>query len=159
MTAPFASISAPPLTVEQYITVHGKVVTLDAGSPVCQESEPVNRLYHIQHGSVELAIYAGDLGWQPFCRLGAGHVIGWSGLLPPYRWQLSARCCEDCEFLACDACALRERCDRDPVFAMQATRSVVRIVTSHIVAARSRLCEMVERRRRENRYTPGLACS
>jgi hypothetical protein len=46
--------------------------------------------------------------------LGNGGVLGWSWLIPPYRWLFDARALTASDIIVIDGVKLRAQCDVDP---------------------------------------------
>jgi hypothetical protein len=46
--------------------------------------------------------------------VGAGEVLGWSWLVPPYRWNFDARALEPTRAIALDGKCLRTKAEQDP---------------------------------------------
>src|SRR5258708_17695410 len=61
---------------------------------IFREGDPANRFYLIREGKVALESYIQDKGQMPVQTLGAGEVLGWSWLFPPYYWHFDARAIE-----------------------------------------------------------------
>src|SRR3954451_15810846 len=58
----------------------------ESGEQLFREGDPANRFYLIQKGSVTLGSYVKEKGIVPIQVIGAGDVLGWSWLFPPYFW-------------------------------------------------------------------------
>jgi len=63
-------------------------VRFDAGQFVLREGEEAHQFYLIRHGKVALEVFAPERGSITIQTLGEGEVLGWSWLVPPYRWGL-----------------------------------------------------------------------
>src|SRR4051812_6691420 len=61
----------------------------DAGEVIFKEGDPANRFYLIEKGKVAL-ISEQKEGPQHIQTIGAGDVLGWSWLFPPYLWHFKA---------------------------------------------------------------------
>ena len=46
-----------------------------------------------------------------------GDVVGWSWLIPPYRWTFDAAATEETSAIAFDGGCLRGKCEEDPAWA------------------------------------------
>lgn len=83
------------------------------GQTILREGEFANRFYLIESGKVVLESEAG-LG-EPLVieTLGAGDLLGWSWMFPPYVWHFTARAIESTEAIFFYGTILREYCERD----------------------------------------------
>jgi CRP-like cAMP-binding protein len=85
----------------------------EAGLPIAREGRPADRFYIVRSGRVALLVHAGNRGWLTVETLHDGDVLGWSWLIPPYRWQFDARAVADTRVTAFDGACLRGKCEAD----------------------------------------------
>ena len=64
---------------------------------IFREGDPANRFYLIHTGKVVLEAHVADGDRVLIETLGAGGVLGWSWLFPPYYWHFDARAVEATE--------------------------------------------------------------
>src|SRR5689334_21802639 len=69
-------------------------VRFDAGTYLFRESEPANHFYLIRAGRAAIEIAAPPRKPIIVQTLGAGEILGWSWLVPPYEWRFHARAVE-----------------------------------------------------------------
>jgi CRP/FNR family cyclic AMP-dependent transcriptional regulator len=74
--------------------------------------------------------------------IGAGTVLGWSWLLPPYRWQFGATARTALTGVAFDAVAVRRRCDAVPELGYAVLRLFTPVIIERLQAARLRLLDL-----------------
>jgi CRP-like cAMP-binding protein len=110
--------------------------TASAGEYLAREGEPARAFYLIQTGQVEIVAHLAERGAAPIQTLGAGEVVGWSWLLPPYRWQFDARAALAVQGLAFDAAWLREQCEKDHELGYQLLKQLLAVVSSRLAATR-----------------------
>ena len=84
----------------------------EAGHLIFREGEEANEFYLIRHGRVALDIAAPNRT-VTIQTLGEGEILGWSWLLPPYRWIFDARAVEMTRAIALDGECLRTKCEDD----------------------------------------------
>jgi hypothetical protein len=68
--------------------------------------------------------------------VGPGEVVGWSWLVPPYRWQFDCRALERTQGLALDGEWLRERCELDHEFGYHLLKHLVVVIGNRLAARR-----------------------
>ena len=73
---------------------------------------------------------------MPIQTVGAGEVVGWSWLLPPYRWQFDARATSAVQGLVFDAAWLREQCEQDHELGYHLLWQLLVVVSSRLAASR-----------------------
>ena len=71
----------------------------------------------------------------------AGDVVGWSWLIPPYRWTFDACATEETSAIAFDGQCLRGKCETDPALGYALLQRVVQVLSSRLHSARVRLLE------------------
>ena len=86
------------------------------GETIFREGDPANRFYLIQEGRVELLSRKQDRPPVEIQTIGAGNVLGWSWLFPPYYWNFEARASEPTKAIFFYGTRLREKCEEDPAF-------------------------------------------
>jgi len=88
-------------------------VRFGAHEYVFHEGEEANKFYLIREGKVALQIFSERRGSLNILTLGAGDILGWSWLFPPYRWKFSAKTIEATRAFAMDGQCLRDKAEED----------------------------------------------
>src|SRR3989304_5884735 len=88
-------------------------VRFDAGQYILRESEEANNFYIIRHGIVAVELFAAERGTITIQTIGEGEILGWSWLIPPYRWRFDAKAVELTRAIALDGKCLRNKCEQD----------------------------------------------
>jgi CRP/FNR family transcriptional regulator, cyclic AMP receptor protein len=91
-----------------------KNVGFDAGDRLFKEGDDADTFFLVRHGLVALEQYVPNRGMLTVETIGPGEIAGWSWLVPPYRWQLSARAVEPTRAIELDGACLRGKCDEEP---------------------------------------------
>lgn len=108
-------------------------VMIHAGGRMCQEGEPADRLWLLDTGEVELRSTV-DGKSVAVDRLGPGCVVGWSSVVPPYRWHFGAVATATTVAVSLDGTAVRELCDSDPMLGYQFTRALLTVLSRRLEA-------------------------
>ena len=82
---------------------------------VFQEGQRADAFYLVRHGRVAIELHRPAGGPGILDTVEEGGVLGFSWLVPPYRWLFDARATEDTRAVSFDATCLRTKCDADPV--------------------------------------------
>lgn len=87
-------------------------VRFNTGQFLFREDEEANQFYMIRQGKVALQISSAQrvITVQT---LGDGDILGWSWLIPPYRWRFGARALELTRAIALDGKCLRTKSEED----------------------------------------------
>ena len=88
-------------------------VRLKAGTYILKEGDPANTFYLIREGKVAVEVLAPQHKPIIVSTLGQGEILGWSWLLPPFRWKFSARAVDAIRAIALDGKCLRGKCEEN----------------------------------------------
>lgn len=117
-------------------------VRFDAGEYIFREGEDANEFYIIRHGKVALELFTPERGILTIQTLGAGDVLGWSWLFPPYRWRFDARARELTRAIALDGTCLRRKCDEDHSLGYELVKRFAHIIIERLQATRLQLLDV-----------------
>jgi CRP/FNR family cyclic AMP-dependent transcriptional regulator len=121
-------------------------VRFTAGEFILREGEEANLFYLIRHGRVALEIFSPERGPITIQTLGEGDVLGWSWLVPPYRWRFDARAVELTRALALDGECLRKKSENDSCLGYELLKRFSQVMVEHLQAARVQLLKVYEAR-------------
>jgi CRP-like cAMP-binding protein len=76
--------------------------------------------------------------------IGAGDVLGWSWLFPPYYWHFDARALEPTKVVFFYGTRLREHCETDHDFGFELMKRTADLTIKRLQATRRRLLELEE---------------
>jgi len=71
--------------------------------------------------------------------LGAGAILGWSWLIPPYQWSFQARAEELTETLEFDGARILARCEADPAFGYAVLKRLSTLMSERLMHARRKM--------------------
>lgn len=114
----------------------------DADQYVFREGEAADKFYLIRHGRVALEVRVP--GRKPLIvdTLEAGDILGWSWLVPPYRWILDARAVELTRAVSLDAKCLRGKLDSDHTLGYELFKRFIPVMAERLMAHRLQLVDM-----------------
>lgn len=110
-----------------------------AGQLIFRESEIANRFYLIFEGRVQLEAEATDRPGVLVDYVGAGDILGWSWLFPPYTWNFTARTIEPVRAVFFYGTWLRDRCDAEPAFGYDLMKRTAAVAIRRLQATRQQL--------------------
>jgi CRP/FNR family cyclic AMP-dependent transcriptional regulator len=131
-----------PIDRLRRLAVHGRPALRHTGYRLFRVDGPADRFWLLRSGVVALDFHVPGRGDVVIERVGAGSVLGWSWLLPLYRWTFGAAVAEDCHVLEFDAGSVRSLFDEDPDFGREVTARLLAVVSGRLQAARHRLAEL-----------------
>ncbi len=118
------------------------------GQLILRQGDLAGRFYLIRGGKVaiESRVNGGEVVLIQV--LGAGDVLGWSWLFPPYYWHFDARALAPTEAIFFHGARLRAECDEDHDFGYELIKRMAAVAIRRMQAARE---QMVDRRWRNVR--------
>ena len=114
-------------------------VIVPAGRRLISDGDYAGQFWLIESGSVALDVVMPGNGRVVVGRVGMGGLVGWSWLLPPYRWAFGAVCLTEVTAFQFDAVAVRALCAVDPALGAELARRLLPVVAGRLLATRSRL--------------------
>ncbi len=91
----------------------GRNEIIETGRFVFEEGGSADYFYLIRTGRIALTTHAPGQPETIFQTLEPGSILGLSWLIPPYRWNFSARVLETAHTIMFDAACLRRKCEED----------------------------------------------
>jgi CRP-like cAMP-binding protein len=110
-----------------------------AGQVIFTEGDLANCFYLILDGCVELEARFECGLTQEIELIGAGEVLGWSWMFPPYRWHFGARARARTSAIFIYGTWLLERCDNDPELGFELMKRVTGVMMRRLQMTRQRL--------------------
>jgi CRP/FNR family cyclic AMP-dependent transcriptional regulator len=109
------------------------------GEIIFREGEKADRFYLIERGQV--ALESGlDYG-EPVVidTIGAGDLLGWSWMMPPYVWHFTARAVESTEAIYFAGDILHDYCHRDHSLGFELHKRISTVMMKRLQAARKKM--------------------
>jgi CRP-like cAMP-binding protein len=117
-------------------------VKFDAGQYLFREGEEANHFYLVRHGKVSLELFSPEKGPISIQTMGEGDTLGWSWLIPPYKWTYDARAVELTRAIALDGKCLRGKCEKDHDLGYELFKRVAHILSDRLASANIQLLDM-----------------
>ena len=114
-------------------------VMFPAEHRIFADGEYADKFWLIQSGYVALDVLVPGEGQVVTGRVGLGGLVGWSWLLPPYRWAFGAVCVTGVKAFQFNARAVRDLCAADPALRDELTSRLFQVVTARLQDTRTRL--------------------
>lgn len=111
-------------------------VHFEKGQVIFLEGEMANRFYLIEGGKVVLESSAGHGDPVLVDTIGAGDLLGWSWIFPPYVWHFTARVAEPTDAIFFYGTILREYCERDHSLGYELFKRMSAVMVKRLQAAR-----------------------
>jgi CRP/FNR family transcriptional regulator, cyclic AMP receptor protein len=135
----FADMSPDRL---ELISGCGQNVHFADGETLFREDTSADTFYLLRHGSITLETYVAGRGSITIETLGAGDVVGWSWLFPPYRWYFDGRALELVRAVEFDTSCLREKLASDPALGYDLMARFAKVLQERLRWTRLRLLDV-----------------
>lgn len=132
------------LPTEAAITIAGcaRNVAFEAGRLLLAEGDEASTLYLLRRGKVSIEIHSPGRGSLVVQTLQPGEVVGWSWLVPPYRWSFDARAVTPVGAVAIDGACLRANADARPALGYALLQRISAMLLERLQAARTQLLDL-----------------
>jgi CRP/FNR family transcriptional regulator, cyclic AMP receptor protein len=114
-------------------------VQFEKGQTIFSEGETANRFYLIETGDIALESSNGPANPVIIDTIGAGELLGWSWMFPPYTWRFTARAVESTSAIFFYGTILREYCERDCSLGYELFKRMAPIMIKRMQAARRKM--------------------
>jgi CRP-like cAMP-binding protein len=113
-----------------------------AGRTIVREGDSADKFFLIRHGTVAQEIRVPGRDPLIIETLEEGDILGWSWIVPPYRWTFDARALELVRTISLDATCLRAKCEQDHSLGYDLYQRIVPVMSRRLKAVRLRLVDM-----------------
>lgn len=121
------------------LTEGANATTFKAGDVLFREGEPANQFFLIESGKMALETHDPANGTMLVQTLGAGDVLGWSWLFPPFIWHFQARVIEPTNAIVLSGAHLLVTAERNHDFGYELMKRVAQVVIRRLQATRKQL--------------------
>jgi len=119
-------------------------VKFDAGTYVFKEGQDANQFYIVRQGAITIEVFSPSHGPLVVSTVGEGEVMGWSWLVPPYRWHFDGKATELVRVIALDGKCLRGKCEKDHDLGYELLKRFSEMMSHRLDAARMQLIDLYD---------------
>ena len=116
-------------------------LSFEPGDKLVREGKVAEACFLIDRGDVALEMYVDRAESRTLQVVHAGEIVGWSWLIPPYRWNFQARVEVDSAFLEFDGRAVLEHCEQDSKFGYALLKRFAALMSDRLYAARQKMMD------------------
>lgn len=120
----------------------GANVVYSVGDHLFREGESADTFYLVRHGLVALEVHIPNRSDLTIETVGPGEIVGWSWLVPPYRWHFDGRAVELVRAVRFDGACLRRKCEEDPLLGYDLLNRFSQILVGRLQATRLQLLDV-----------------
>ena len=117
-------------------------VVFKAGEFIFKEGGDADTFYFIRSGKVLIETYVPQQGPVMIRQRESGEILGWSWMVPPYKWHFDARATELTRAIAMDGKCLREKCEKDHDLGYEVMQRFSLIIAERLEATRLQLMDV-----------------
>ena len=120
----------------------GSHTVISRGTPLIEQGEHADSFWVIREGRVAVGVRAPGRGLITLETLHSDDILGWSWLLPPYRWRFDAEALDDVHAIVFAADCLREKCLSDPALGFNLTQRFASVLDERLQSARLQVLDL-----------------
>ncbi|MEK7263132.1 MAG: cyclic nucleotide-binding domain-containing protein [Bacteroidota bacterium] len=106
------------------------------------EGKDADKFYLIRSGKVAVELFGAERGPITIQTIEEGDILGWSWLLPPFKWHFDARAVELTRAIALDGKCLRKKCENDHDLGYELMKRIAHIMERRLQATRLQLVDI-----------------
>ena len=125
----------------EFLSNSAAELRINAGDILFQQGRRADKFYLLRHGQVSVQVPALVGPTLELQVLGEDQILGWSWLMPPYRWNFQARAMEDSDLLEFDGSAILAHCEEDPKFGYELFKRFAGLMSERLDAARQKMMD------------------
>ncbi|MFJ9020028.1 cyclic nucleotide-binding domain-containing protein [Streptomyces sp. NPDC102259] len=148
MTKATKLLTALPPPQRQRLMTLAREVSFPEDARIFDAGGAADRFWVIRSGAVSLVQQVTSLRRVTVASLGAGDLLGWSWLFPPYRWDFGAEAFSPVRAYEFEAQPVLALCDEDPALGLSLIRIVAEILAHRLETTRGKLMEQYGAQRR-----------
>ncbi|MDO0917660.1 cyclic nucleotide-binding domain-containing protein [Streptomyces sp. DT2A-34] len=148
MTKAIKLLAALPPPQRERLMSLAREVSFPEDARIFEAGGTADRFWVIRSGAVSLDQRVTSIQRVTVASLGAGDLLGWSWLFPPYQWDFGAEAFSPVRAYEFEAPAVLRLCEEDPRLGMSLVRHVAEILAHRLELTRGRLMEQYGPHRR-----------
>lgn len=118
------------------IASHAQVTQFAPGQSLFSRDGEARQFFIVQDGTVTVGVPSIEGEALEIQTVGPGSMLGWSWLIPPYRWSFDARAVAPTSVIAVDGEKLREACEADLKLGYELMKRFAFLMAKRLNAAR-----------------------
>ncbi|MFJ9752198.1 cyclic nucleotide-binding domain-containing protein [Streptomyces chartreusis] len=148
MTKAIKLLTALPPPQRQRLMSLAREVSFPEDARIFEAGGTADRFWVIRSGAVSLDQRVTSLQRITVASLGAGDLLGWSWLFPPYQWDFGAEAFSPVRAYEFEAEAVLRLCEEDTQLGLSLVRYVAEILAHRLEITRGKLMEQYGQHRR-----------
>lgn len=129
---------------KKFLSDTAGVVNIEQGDVLFKLGNSADKFYLLKSGEISVQVPALEGPSLEIQKLKAGQLLGWSWLIPPYRWNFQARALEDSELLEFDGSIILAHCEEEPAFGYAVLKLFAGLMSERLDRARQKMMDQWE---------------
>lgn len=125
----------------EVLASHATVKAFAAGERLFRQQDPAEHFFILKTGAIKVEVPSINGPALEVQTLGADDVLGWSWLIPPYRWTFEAKAQSDSTVLVFDGKSLLQQCEKDCDFGYALMKRFTGLMSQRLHAARQKMMD------------------
>ena len=125
----------------KFLSNSSTVLGIKEGDVLFHQGEHADKFYLLRNGQVSVQVPTPIGPALEIQALSKDQILGWSWLIPPYRWHFQARAMEDSDLLEFDGSAILVHCEEDPKFGYELLKRFAALMSERLDAARQKMMD------------------
>ncbi|MEU0119268.1 cyclic nucleotide-binding domain-containing protein [Streptomyces bobili] len=148
MTRATKLLTALPPPQRRHLMTLAHEVSFPEDTRIFEAGGTADRFWVIRSGAVCLDQRVTSVQRVTVASLGAGDLLGWSWLFPPYQWDFGAEAFSPVRAYEFEAQPVLKLCEEDPALGLSLVRIVAEILAHRLETTRGKLMEQYGMHRR-----------
>ncbi|QOV33566.1 cyclic nucleotide-binding domain-containing protein [Streptomyces ferrugineus] len=148
MTKAIKLLTALPPPQRERLMSLAREVSFPEDTRIFEAGGTADRFWVIRSGAVSLDQRVTSVQRVTVASLGAGDLLGWSWLFPPYQWDFGAEAFSPVRAYEFEAAAVLRLCEEDTRLGLSLVRHVAEILAHRLEMTRGKLMEQYGHNRR-----------
>ncbi|MDH5354752.1 MAG: cyclic nucleotide-binding domain-containing protein [Gammaproteobacteria bacterium] len=125
----------------QFVSNSATELQLKKGDILFRQGELADKFYLLREGQISVQVPAIVGPALEIQSLSKGQILGWSWLMPPYRWHFLARVEEDSDLIEFDGISILAHCEEDPKFGYELFKHFAALMSERLEVARQKMMD------------------
>lgn len=123
----------------QFLAENARILEYDSEEFIFSTREYAENFYIVKEGEISLYHFSPERGSIKIETVSVGEIIGWSWLVPPYKWSFDCLTEYGAILISFDANKIKEKMEEDYFFASKIQSIFIKIIAERLHATRLRL--------------------
>ncbi len=126
---------------KEFLSNSAEVLQIKQDEILFQSGGSSDKFYLLLNGEISVRVPALMGPALEIHKLQPDQVLGWSWLIPPYRWNFQALALEDSELLEFDGSIILAHCEEDSAFGYELLKIFAALMSERLDRARQKLMD------------------